>query len=543
MALPDIKDSGAVASFQRWGWPYHGLVKAGQIVAGVSAGHAVGQPAGGDVIAVRVPGNGTLSLTPAEVSADTANGLSFADYALLSGSTRRVYDTPLGDINTWIWAVSVNEKWLVHFDNGFTVTVTSSGLNYSITLHLTEFGKIVTDASPTPITHTIVLSGTLSGTWNDEGILETKAPFDTEVNVADVSSDGKRAALEVKMPYLGSRQGAVGFLLLTLDSISSATVSTIADWSACNPAGWVIDTSDYGPPWGVQADGLHIDPWTNWVWFDHADVLQQVKLHFVYHHPYNTYNTDFTLSIEVGGTALSTFVIVETDSTIPATSTVLDGDGDGGRIKASQSYPDSPTWEGSLSHTYPYERVRRWVGTLQDYFAGQPLLSGEDPNVAQYTLDLVNYSNKAIGFVLSVYHWIPGAPGTAFIGEPPHYIISDKYYGNVVHADGADSGVVHAPIEPATCVGSISGSVLTVTGVSAGRLSIGAGLSGSGIAAGTVITGFISGTGGVGTYSVSPSQTAASTTITASYADKPNTSYHPVTGDLSRNFVDPICYV
>lgn len=72
-----------------------------------------------------------------------------------------------------------------------------------------------------------------------------------------------------------------------------------------------------------------------------------------------------------------------------------------------------------------------------------------------------------------------------------------------------------------TLTGSISGTTLTVTSLTSGSLSIGQTLSGTGITAGTTITGFNTGAGGQvnypGTYTVSIAQTAASTTITASY--------------------------
>lgn len=75
----------------------------------------------------------------------------------------------------------------------------------------------------------------------------------------------------------------------------------------------------------------------------------------------------------------------------------------------------------------------------------------------------------------------------------------------------------------ATFTGSIAGNVLTVpaNGVTAGGINIGMTLSGTGITAGTRIVAFQTGAGGNvnegGTYTVSPSQTAASTTITAYY--------------------------
>jgi hypothetical protein len=63
--------------------------------------------------------------------------------------------------------------------------------------------------------------------------------------------------------------------------------------------------------------------------------------------------------------------------------------------------------------------------------------------------------------------------------------------------------------------GAISGTTLTVTGVTFGQLAIGNTVWGANIAAGTTITAFGSGTGGVGTYTISPSQTVASQIMAA----------------------------
>jgi hypothetical protein len=60
--------------------------------------------------------------------------------------------------------------------------------------------------------------------------------------------------------------------------------------------------------------------------------------------------------------------------------------------------------------------------------------------------------------------------------------------------------------------------VLTVTAVSSGTLAIGDVLSGTNVTSGTYITGLGTGTGGTGTYYVSPSGTTSSTTITATGA-------------------------
>jgi hypothetical protein len=76
----------------------------------------------------------------------------------------------------------------------------------------------------------------------------------------------------------------------------------------------------------------------------------------------------------------------------------------------------------------------------------------------------------------------------------------------------------------AVVTGSIaaSGTTLTVSAVTSGVLAVGMTISGTTINAGTVITAFGNGTGGLGTYTVSPAQTVASTNsaITGTYRRK-----------------------
>jgi len=59
-----------------------------------------------------------------------------------------------------------------------------------------------------------------------------------------------------------------------------------------------------------------------------------------------------------------------------------------------------------------------------------------------------------------------------------------------------------------------SGGTLTVTAVGSGAIYLNDTISGSGVTVGTYVSGFLTGTGGTGTYLVSASQTASSTTIT-----------------------------
>lgn len=67
--------------------------------------------------------------------------------------------------------------------------------------------------------------------------------------------------------------------------------------------------------------------------------------------------------------------------------------------------------------------------------------------------------------------------------------------------------------------GSISGTTLTVTAVQLGQISAGNTLFGVGVAAGTTITALGTGTGGIGTYTVSTSQTVPSETMAAGVND------------------------
>ncbi len=82
---------------------------------------------------------------------------------------------------------------------------------------------------------------------------------------------------------------------------------------------------------------------------------------------------------------------------------------------------------------------------------------------------------------------------------------------------GTTGGVGTYLVSVAQSVAStaITGSygVMTVSAVSSGVLGIGQVVSGTGVTVGTTITQFGTGTGGVGTYFVTPSQTASSTTL------------------------------
>ena len=74
---------------------------------------------------------------------------------------------------------------------------------------------------------------------------------------------------------------------------------------------------------------------------------------------------------------------------------------------------------------------------------------------------------------------------------------------------------INSVASPAIVTGAIAGTTLTVSAVTSGTLKIGQTIEGTGVTDGTIIKAFGTGSGGVGTYTVSASQTVSSTTIFA----------------------------
>lgn len=93
--------------------------------------------------------------------------------------------------------------------------------------------------------------------------------------------------------------------------------------------------------------------------------------------------------------------------------------------------------------------------------------------------------------------------------------VGQKAFASLVDGSVSFFAAGTSPASAAVVTGSISGTTLTVTAVTSGALAVGQVISGSGITAGTTITALGTGAGGAGTYTVSVSQTAASTTVTA----------------------------
>lgn len=106
--------------------------------------------------------------------------------------------------------------------------------------------------------------------------------------------------------------------------------------------------------------------------------------------------------------------------------------------------------------------------------------------------------------------------------------IGDRVLYNTVTGELASvaSSVTTAP-SAYSVTGSITGDQLTVSAVGSGAVAVGTRIKGTGILDNTVITALGTGTGGTGTYTVSKSQTVASTTIADdTYAFAGNATVH-----------------
>lgn len=102
------------------------------------------------------------------------------------------------------------------------------------------------------------------------------------------------------------------------------------------------------------------------------------------------------------------------------------------------------------------------------------------------------------------------ASPTLWLGQ---IMSAGEFTGHVVASTGRE-GIRIGDSAQGVVTGSITGTTLTVTAVTSGALTPGQTLTGTGVTAGTTIMAFGTGYGGTGTYTVSTSQTVASTTLT-----------------------------
>lgn len=124
---------------------------------------------------------------------------------------------------------------------------------------------------------------------------------------------------------------------------------------------------------------------------------------------------------------------------------------------------------------------------------------------AGYGTQLGGQATRASTSGATITDTVPGTTDTYRV-----YYWTFPGYGSFTISGGGGSKVVSGAV---AYTASIAGNVMTVTAVASGVIQVGAVITGTGVTAGTTITGLGTGIGGTGTYIVSVSQTVASTTI------------------------------
>jgi hypothetical protein len=185
--------------------------------------------------------------------------------------------------------------------------------------------------------------------------------------------------------------------------------------------------------------------------------------------------------------------------------------------------------------------VDQWSNEEMMVFNMTEIIFNVNPGQVQYTigptattLNFVgaNFTGTFSGDILTVTGITEGAVAQGQYLSGPGITQGTKIVQSITGAGGNVNEVgtyqlnIHQAVQTPVFTGSISGTTLTVTAVTTGSIGIGSVISGTGVTVGTSITGLISGTGSTGTYTVSVSQTVASTTITGTIVDTNIQAYY-----------------
>lgn len=150
----------------------------------------------------------------------------------------------------------------------------------------------------------------------------------------------------------------------------------------------------------------------------------------------------------------------------------------------------------------------------------QPVASGGVPPSGQDMNGILNFVTSWTRWMAAggpVRYDVTFATDPGVNGYPAGALIQSSTVGTF-YTNLSDSNQTNPDAVAGTFTGSISGTTMTITGVTSGSLVLGQVMSGSGVSAGTQVTALGTGTGGIGTYTVTPSQTVTSETLTGNAA-------------------------
>ena len=156
-------------TIERFGDPWRGLLRGGVIELPNSTTRApLGTlPSDGSSHTIMIPGAAAVTTS----GADTTAGMTWLNYAMMTGNNHCLYGLPLGNLS-WIYIDADDLPWCAEL----------SGSGSSLTIALTRFG-VLDNAGSAAATY----AKTVSFTWSsDAGIL---------YNIDDIDSEGRTIAL------------------------------------------------------------------------------------------------------------------------------------------------------------------------------------------------------------------------------------------------------------------------------------------------------------------------------------------------------------
>lgn len=155
--------------------------------------------------------------------------------------------------------------------------------------------------------------------------------------------------------------------------------------------------------------------------------------------------------------------------------------------------------------------------TFSGFGATQLQVGATTDRPAPYSVGMIRYNSSLSqfeGYGASGWGAIGGGGGggggTNQILYENDQVITTSY--TITSGKNAMSTGTLTTGDPFGGTGSIANTTLDVTEVTSGVLAVGSVISGTGITSGTVVTAYLTGTGGIGTYTVSPAQNVSSTT-------------------------------
>ena len=221
----------------KFGDPWHGLWRA--------ATNQVTPPAGPAFTCPGVPPNGSLYqpygasyklakpgvAATSNDAADNAAGRTWLNYAIMSGSTMRLYGRDLGGP---IYIAPDGTPWKVDTVKNYAFAGTTGTLTIDVTFH--SFGDF--DEAAAPVTQTLA---TLTATC------ATPTPYTpdiyrTKIDFEDVSSDGAKSL--IALYDAGYTRGVLGIFELSISGTppaATATLTKITDGTALAAPTSVID--------------------------------------------------------------------------------------------------------------------------------------------------------------------------------------------------------------------------------------------------------------------------------------------------------------